>query len=158
MVETRLSRLVNPHWGSTNPARYHPDSLAWQQTEAALREIADSARARGVPVLLLIYPLLERGAWTPETYPYRDMVAMVVTAGRQVGMDVVDLVSVYGAAGGDWQRWWASPYDPHPNAEGHALAARALAAHIRERGYLSPARRTAALQPTVQPNTSSTAP
>ncbi|MGH7517816.1 MAG: SGNH/GDSL hydrolase family protein [Gemmatimonadales bacterium] len=157
-VETRLSKLINPYWGSTTPARYHPDSLAWQQTEAALREIADSAKARGVPVLLLIYPLLEPGAWTPETYPYRTMVDMVVTVGRKAGMEVVDLVSVYGAAGGDWRRWWASSYDPHPNPEGHALAARALAAHIRERGFLSRDRSARDTQPAVRPRSQQIAP
>jgi hypothetical protein len=81
------------------------------------------------------------------------MVDMVVTVGRKAGMDVVDLVPVYGAAGGDWRRWWASPHDPHPNPEGHALAARALAARIRERGYLLPDRPARDTRSAVRPRT-----
>jgi lysophospholipase L1-like esterase len=140
LIETRLSVLMNPNWGSTNPARFHPDSLAWQQTAAALREIADSARARHVPAVLLLYPLLVAGVWTPDTYPYSDLINQVARAGQEVGLDVVNLVDVYGAQGGDWQRWWVTAYDPHPNAEANALAVRALAAHIGARGYLTPFR------------------
>ncbi len=152
-LETRLSGLVKPYWGTTNPANYHPDSLAWRQTAAALREIGDSATARRVPVLLLIYPLLTPGAWNAETYPYKELINQVAGAGQQAGLDVVNLVEVYGAEGGDWKRWWVSPYDPHPNATANAIAVRALMAHINQRGYLARVRRTADVQPATHART-----
>jgi lysophospholipase L1-like esterase len=153
LVETRLSVMMNPNWGSTNPARFHPDSLAWQQTAAAMREIADSARARSVPAVLLIYPLLVQGVWSPDTYPYMEQISQVARTGQEVGLDVINLVEVYGAHGGDWKRWWVSAYDPHPNAEANALAVRALMAHIGERGYLAPARRNTDAAPGREPHT-----
>ncbi|HEX5386331.1 MAG TPA: SGNH/GDSL hydrolase family protein [Gemmatimonadales bacterium] len=116
--------------------RYDTAGVAWTQLAAALREIGDSAAQRRVPALLLLYPTPARGVWTAETYPWRELVDRVARTGRTAGLDVVDLIPVLAAQGGNWARWWAMPYDPHPNPAADSLAADVLAARIVERGYL----------------------
>jgi lysophospholipase L1-like esterase len=141
VVELRWTLLWDPQWRGVHPERYHPDSLAWQQTHEALREIGASAAARNVPVILMIYPTFPPGTWTPTSHPDNRLVSQVAAAGAAAGMEVLDLVPVLAAEGGDWRRWWAAPHDQHPTVEAHAAAARALAARICERRYLSPGRR-----------------
>src|SRR5918994_5398638 len=102
---------------------------------AALREIGDSARARGTPVLFVLFPDLTPGAWTVETYPARDIHGRVAREAAAAGLDAFDLVPAFAAEGGDWKRWWATAYDAHPNGAAYALVARALAEHI-ERNQL----------------------
>jgi hypothetical protein len=136
LLELRFTTLLNPSWRGVNPGQYHLDSLAWRRTNAALREIAAAAAERRVPVILLIYPTFPAGSWTTVSYPEHRLVQQVAAAGAQAGVDVVDLVPVFAAEGGDWRRWWAALHDQHPNVAAHALAARALAARIRDRGYL----------------------
>jgi hypothetical protein len=52
-------------------------------------------------------------------------------------MDVLDLIPAFAGEGGDWKRWWATPYDSHPNEAAHAVAAAAVARHLRERPLLA---------------------
>ena len=49
------------------------------------------------------------------------------------GLQVLDLTAAFAAAGGNWKRWWVTPYDSHPNESAHEIAARAIARWITER-------------------------
>ena len=115
---------------------YAEDAPGWRQMRSALREIGDSARSRGRPVLFVLFPALLPGEWTPDTYPAREVYRRVEDEAAESGLTVLDLTEAFAAEGGDWQRWWATPYDSHPNAQGHAVAAAAIAARIREAGLL----------------------
>ncbi|HYC31629.1 MAG TPA: SGNH/GDSL hydrolase family protein [Gemmatimonadales bacterium] len=114
-----------------NEDRYDETSPGWTQMRAALREIGDSARGRGVPALLVLFPDLTPGEWTAETYPSRGIHDRVAAAARAAGLEAFDLTAAFAAEGGDWKRWWASPYDAHPNEAAHAVAAAAIASHLR---------------------------
>jgi lysophospholipase L1-like esterase len=115
---------------------YAEDAPGWRQMRSAIREIGDSARSRNRPVLFVLFPALLPGEWTPETYPAREVYRRVARQAAESGLTVLDLTEAFAAQGGDWQRWWATPYDSHPNAQAHAVAAAAIAAHIREHGLL----------------------
>jgi len=110
---------------------YRRDSAGWRQLEAALREAADSSRRRGIPILFVLFPAFVPGEWTAESYPLRSYYAQVAEAARGAGLHVIDLIPRFAAAGGDWRRWWALPWDSHPDAHAQRLAAEAIAAELR---------------------------
>jgi hypothetical protein len=58
----------------------------------------------------------------------------VAAAARAAGLDVLDLTPAF--AGEDGKRWWARPWDAHPNEEGHAVAAQEIGRAIEERGMI----------------------
>jgi lysophospholipase L1-like esterase len=119
-----------------NQGRYTDASPGWQQMKAALREMGDSARSRDTPVLFVLFPDLTPGVWTPETYPARDIHTRVAREAAAAGLDTLDLAAAFAAEGGDWKRWWATPYDAHPNEAAYAVVANALADHIERHRLL----------------------
>jgi hypothetical protein len=100
--------------------------------------MGDSARVRETPILLVLFPALLPGEWTPATYPAREIYARVKSEAERSGLLTLDLTDAFSREGGDWSRWWATPYDSHPSAQAHAVAARAIAARIRD-AHLIPA-------------------
>jgi len=117
--------------------RYADSTTGWRQMQAALREIGDSARTRRTPVLFVLFPDLTPGAWTAETYPAREIHSLVAREALAAGLEVLDLTSAFAAEGGDWKRWWATPYDAHPNEAAYAVVATALAEHIKQHHWLT---------------------
>jgi lysophospholipase L1-like esterase len=134
VLEDKLSFLT-PSRGFSET--YEDEWAGWQEMQSALREIGDSSRARGTPVVLMIFPSLVPGEHTADSYPYAPIIEKVSAAATAAGLDVLDLVPVLAAQGGDWRRWWATPYDGHPNSAAHALAAQALAEYIARNGWLA---------------------
>ncbi|MGH7519174.1 MAG: SGNH/GDSL hydrolase family protein, partial [Gemmatimonadales bacterium] len=116
---------------------FEEGSPGWEQMRAALREIGDVSRARGTPVVFMMFPTFFTGECTAATYPFRPIVDRVSAVANEAGLDVLDLTAAFAAEGGDWHRWWATPYDAHPSSAAHAVAARALASHIERRGWLA---------------------
>ncbi len=112
---------------------YASGSTGWRQMRAGLRQIGDSARARGTPTLFVLFPDLTPGEWTPETHPTRTIHEQVAREAAASGLQVLDLTAAFAAAGGNWKRWWVTPYDSHPNESAHEIAARAIARWITER-------------------------
>lgn len=112
------------------PMLYHADSTGWQQARTAMQEMGHEFQSRGVPGLLVIFPELLPGAWTEERYPHLDLHLLIAGEARSAGFLVLDLLPTFVAAGGEWQDWWATEYDRHPNEAAHALAARAIASFL----------------------------
>ena len=109
---------------------YRDDAPGWRRMREALREMADSSAARGVPVTVVLYPDFTPGSWTAANYPFAGIYRKVADEARALGLDVLDLIPVYAAEGGDWARWWATEYDGHPNPAAQVVAARAIARHL----------------------------
>jgi len=118
---------------------FEADALGWQQLQYAFAEIADSATARRVPVVLVIFPSFIPGIWTAESHPLSPLYQKIRGVAEEIGFHVLDLSSAFAEDGGDWRRWWATPYDRHPSPEGHAAAARTLLQDIVNSGWLPPA-------------------
>jgi len=117
-------------------ALYRDGSETWRQFEEALYEMADSARARAVPIYLVMFPDLAPGTWTTSDYPFRGIHEKVAATAAGAGFRVIDLVPTFVAAGLDWRAWWATPYDSHPNAAAHRMAAETIARELLAAGVL----------------------
>lgn len=126
---------------NVNRSHYAAGSPGWLELQRVFREMGDSAAQRCTPMLLVLYPYLFPGRWTVETYPEADIHRLVAAAGRDAGMDVLDLLPAVVAAGKDFKEWWGTAYDSHPGGAAQALAAGAIARYIREHALLAPGAR-----------------
>jgi lysophospholipase L1-like esterase len=70
-----------------------------------------------------------------DAYPFADLHAQVAAEVRRHGLEALDLLPAFRASGLSVAELKAD--DEHPNAAGHAVAARAIAARIEELGWLS---------------------
>ena len=98
----------------------------------------DSAARRRVPLVFVLFPPLLAGTWSTDTYPLRDLYARIAADARAADLHVLDLTRAFASEGGDWSRWWATPYHSHPNAAAHAVAARAIRDLVRREDLLPP--------------------
>jgi lysophospholipase L1-like esterase len=99
----------------------------WRLAQWNLAVIQNEAQARGIPTVLVVFPLLidlDR-----EPYPFQPIMDQVETFARKRAMPALSLLPVF--RGRDARTLWVSPVDQHPNAEGHALAAAAMAPFLR---------------------------
>jgi hypothetical protein len=60
----------------------------------------------------------------------------VAAVARKAGLHVLDLIPAFAEQGGDWKRWWATPYNSHPNPAAYHVAADAIAKYIRDHHLL----------------------
>lgn len=96
--------------------------------EEAFRELAAMAGAANFAVLVVIFPAMEPGS----EYPHHARHVEIAELGRRHGFDVLDLLPAFRKAG--FRNLRVADGDVlHPNARGHRLAAREIAAHLRAR-------------------------
>ena len=100
---------------------YEEYEEGWQASRRALAEIGELCRARGIPLVVLVFPILVE---LDGAYPFEDVHARVRRAVEQIGATCVDLLETF--RGLDAQALWVHPTDQHPNDEAHGLAARRL--------------------------------
>ena len=94
--------------------------------QQALRAIRDRCRAAGIPLLLVIFPLLlDLDAYRFEAV--EDEIAHVA-----VGLDIPVFSLTPAFLGRNAPDLWVASNDQHPNAEGHRIAAERLVPRIRE--------------------------
>jgi hypothetical protein len=120
-----------------NRKHFARDSPGWLDQQQDFHAIADSAARHCTPALLVLYPYLFPGQWTAETYPERDIHRRVAAAGREAGLEVLDLLPEFIAQGKDLKEWWGTAYDSHPGSAGQDLAAKAIAKYIDEHALLA---------------------
>jgi lysophospholipase L1-like esterase len=126
-VRARVKSLVHPAPMDTRfEPLYQPAYPGFQQMKEALTSMANAAREHGVPIVLVVWPLNVPGEWTAETHPHRPYHEQVEELARADGYHVLDLTTEFAKAGGDWSRWWATPWDSHPGEAAHRLAAEAV--------------------------------
>jgi hypothetical protein len=114
-----------------------PGSPGWLAVQEALREMGSEAAIRCTPILLVLYPYLYPGHWTVETHPERELHERVAVLARDLGFEVLDLLPAFGAAYKEGREWWGTPYDSHPGAQAHLLAAGTIASYISEHELLA---------------------
>jgi len=105
----------------------HRDEIA-----ANFATIAAAGKARGVPVVLVLLPLLPKEGWAP--YPFDDIHADLRNLAQARGLPVIDAAAAFAGVrvdeiglpepGGGVDPW-------HPNARGHALLGEFLAREAR---------------------------
>lgn len=114
----------------------HRDEIA-----ANFAAIAAAGKARGVPVVLALLPLLPKEGWAP--YPFADIHADLRRMADARGLPVIDAVGAFTHARidevglpdarGEFDPW-------HPNARGHALLGEYLGREVTAWGARQPPR------------------
>lgn len=104
----------------------------WEATAARLRELAEAARQRGTPVILLVFP-----GENEVRHDFPDLVfgEKLAEIWRPTGFPIIDLTEPYRAALRRGENPFL-PYDLHPNALGMEIAAQAVFDVIAEKGWL----------------------
>ena len=102
-------------------AKFTEANPGWLESRAALREMAELTRARGIPLVVAIFPYLIQ---LDERYPYAAVHELVARTAAEAGAYPLDLLPAY--RGYPARPLWVGPADHHPNARGHEIAAEAL--------------------------------
>jgi lysophospholipase L1-like esterase len=103
---------------------YRPDQPGFVEMKSSLRKLADYARAHDIRIYL---------AMTPDVHNLKqyklgfvhDIVARIAA---EDGYQYIDLLPAFGELSPE--QVWAMPGDPHPNALGHELMAKAVARRL----------------------------
>jgi lysophospholipase L1-like esterase len=112
-------------------ALYDESNPGWTKAREGLRRVRDLCRAHDCRLLVVLYPRLSRldGALVGDA-----AYARVAEFCRAEEIEVFDLSPAFADLA--VEEFHVHPLDPHPDARGHAVAARALALRIDELGWL----------------------
>ena len=99
----------------------------WLSAQYNVLQIKRSAEERGAAVGFVIYPILvDLG----DDYPFQDICDELEAFSAEHGLPTLNLLDSFrGENGPDL---WVSPYDQHPNARGHAIAAEAVTPFVAD--------------------------
>jgi len=130
LVRTRVRATIeNRRRVEGYRSMYAPDYPGWQAAQQALRAMGGMCRARGVPLVVAIFPLF--GNPLDERYPFGELHEKVAMAAAAGGAHVVDLLPRY--RGLRWDLLAVDgANDEHPNEIAHRIAAQALVRTIDE--------------------------
>ncbi len=137
LVDDRLRRLAlrraveRSGKVASYEALYTADSDAWRRVRGALREIRDVAATEGAKTYLVLCPWINV---LSEQNPYQGIHRQVMDEAEALGIPALDLFTVF--KGWDAAKLRISPLDGHPTAEGHRIAAAAIAEDLRRRGLV----------------------
>lgn len=119
--ERNLTQQTLEYYRSVND----PSAAGCIESERALREIIATCRERGIPCIVVMFPLLYE---LSDAYPLGDIherVGKVVTGAGGVFIDLLPRLTGQNPA-----RLIVHPTDPHPNETVHALAGELVAERI----------------------------
>jgi len=129
-VRTRLRATSQNHERIANyRAMYTESDPGWRAAREALRTMGGLCRARGIPLVVAIFPLF--GNPLDDSYPFTELHAEVARAAEAGGAKVVDLLPLY--RGLRWDLLVVDgPRDEHPNEIAQRIAAQALVRAVDE--------------------------
>jgi lysophospholipase L1-like esterase len=134
LAQLRRKRDVQDLGGGDVWRYYHaPAGEPWKRARAALERMAELARPRGVHVLLIVTPVLSPLEHWSE-YPYEPIHAQVCELARGLGWDALDLLGALRNSGLEPPQLRLD--ESHPNARGHEIIGRAIAAELLARREL----------------------
>ncbi len=130
LLSTRIwATLENRRRIAGYKSMYAADYPGWIAGQRALRTMGGLCRERGIPFVVLIFPLF--GNPLDEGYPFPGIHAQVAHAAAEAGAKVVDLLPPY--RGLRWDLLVVNGTDDeHPNEIAHRIAANALLKAIDE--------------------------
>jgi len=107
---------------------YPPAEAGWDEVSATLRHMAALLRRKGVPFLIVVFPMPEQ-VWDPKagTIAFQGRLQEIT---REAGVPTLDLLPAFRKAAADGRPLYIF-WDWHPAPEGHQLAARTIDAFIR---------------------------
>jgi hypothetical protein len=108
---------------------YADDYPGWAAARSALGALGGMCRARGVPLVVVVFPLFANPLG--DGYPFRELHAKVAQAAGEAGAKVLDLLPYYRTV--DWRLLVVDgAADEHPNEIAHRIAAQAIVRAIDE--------------------------
>jgi hypothetical protein len=124
MVRTRLwATAENRRRISGYKSMYADDAPGWVAARQALKSMGALSRARGVPLVVVIFPLF--GNPLDGRYPFPEVHEKVAEAAAETGAKVVDLLPSY--RGLRWDLLVVDGVDDeHPNEIAHRIAANVI--------------------------------
>jgi hypothetical protein len=124
LVSTRLwATAENRRRVSGYKSMYADGAPGWIAARAALRRMGGLCRERGVPFVVVIFPLF--GNPLDDRYPFPEIHAKVAQAAADAGAKVVDLLPAY--RGLRWELLVVNGADDeHPNEIAHRIAANVI--------------------------------
>ena len=109
--------------GGGNEIRYlHACPETWGTVERGFARIAAACAARGIPVGIVVFPVIPGGQWA--TYRFTDLHAKVIAAAGRQGWPALDLLPVWAARAPEELR--VSLQDSHPDELGQRITAQAV--------------------------------
>jgi hypothetical protein len=127
-----LFRVVRARlWATTENRRrvegfrsmYLPSYPGWVAAQKALRAIGGACRERGVPFVVVLFPLF--GSPLDDRYPFAELHGQVARVAAEAGARVVDLLPFYRGLRSDLLVVDGTN-DEHPNEIAHRIAAQTL--------------------------------
>lgn len=111
---------------------YQDDFPGWVNCKKALGGFAYWSGKNHIRVILAVFPTLNKGVWTEETYPHAALYEKVKTIAASFGLYVVDVSKYFISLNRDLSDWTVSVENSHPNKEGCQAAADVIAKYIYE--------------------------
>ena len=121
-LQRKLARQTIDYYLSVNA----PDGPGWLESERALREIVSQCRDRGIPCVVVMFPLLFE---LSEDYPFRDIHRRVGGVVAASGGQFIDLLPAL--TGRNPAELMVHPTDQHPNQKVHEIAGMLVAEEIQ---------------------------
>ena len=115
-------KFIDEHLGN-----FQPDSEQWLSCQTALLHMQKLLAEEDIPFLLVILPIFFQ---LDGDYPFQTIHDVVSEYATSIGIDVLDLRDAFPGYSGP--ELWVHPTDHHPNEIAHDIAAKTVAAHIRE--------------------------
>jgi len=109
------------------------DFAGWKDCRSALQKMAESAKKRRIPMLVLIFPFFQ-GGLDDGSYPWLALHDKIKSAAAENGLGFLDLRPRYARINPKGRFWWAIPLDTHPGIETHRVAAQAVAEELDRLG------------------------
>ena len=124
--DMRDRRFIGQHYANAIKASYRGGDAKpteWDLAKHNLLEMREFAAARGVRFGLAVYPILTN-LRKGEPYPFQDVCDTVDSFAQHNAIPVHDMLNDF--RGAEASALWVSPFNQHPNAKGHRIAANAL--------------------------------
>jgi lysophospholipase L1-like esterase len=101
-------------------SRYQDNFDGWIWMNQALKQLSAIGRYTGTPLVIAIYPDMVR----LSSYPFAAAHQKVKSAAESAGIPTLDMLPSF--QGKNERDLIATPFDAHPNAKAHAIAAQAI--------------------------------
>lgn len=108
-------------------ASFDTDSVGWHNCQDALRDVKAICEGYDVRLLVVIFPFYHD---LNGDYPFQPIHDTVSAFCKSQGINVLDLRDDYRDHRGP--ELWVHPTDQHPNEQAHEIAAKAIAAYLKD--------------------------
>jgi len=99
----------------------------WAKAKENLKAIAAESQRMGARFGLVVFPVL--ADLDEDRYPFDHVCRLIAQFGHEQAWPTLDLLPAF--LGRDATKLWVTPYNQHPNEQGHRIAADAIVPFVR---------------------------